>query len=75
LASQPGRDEIATVLSGQYGFPADALVFIVNYDIKYRLGSGPEEGHKNRWLRGGKTTVANGQVARPACSASNSGNG
>jgi hypothetical protein len=31
-------DEIDTVLAGHYGFTAEELDFIVNYDIKYRLG-------------------------------------
>ena len=38
-------DEIDTVLAGHYGFTAEELDFIVNYDIKYRLGrsAGEEE--------------------------------
>jgi len=31
-------DEIDTVLAGHYGFTAEELDFILNYDIKYRLG-------------------------------------
>jgi hypothetical protein len=34
--------EIDTVLAGHYGFTAEELDFIVNYDIKYRLGRGTE---------------------------------
>jgi len=30
------------VLAGHHGFTAEALDFIVNYDIKYRLGRSPE---------------------------------
>ena len=38
-------DEIDTVLAGHYGFTAEELDFILNYDIKYRLGrsTGEEE--------------------------------
>jgi hypothetical protein len=35
--------EIDTVLAGHYGFTAEELDFILNYDIKYRLGRGGEE--------------------------------
>ena len=40
-----GPDEIDTVLAGHYGFTAEELDFILNYDIKYRLGrdAGDEE--------------------------------
>ena len=31
-------DEIDTMLAGHYGFTAEELDFILNYDIKYRLG-------------------------------------
>jgi hypothetical protein len=30
------------VLAGQYGFTAEELDFILNYDIKYRLGRDTE---------------------------------
>lgn len=36
--SKPIIDEIDTVLAGHYGFTAEELDFIINYDIKYRLG-------------------------------------
>ena len=36
-------DEIDTVLAGHYGFTAEELDFILNYDIKYRLGHESEE--------------------------------
>lgn len=36
-------DVIDTVLAGHYGFTAEELDFILNYDIKYRLGRDPEE--------------------------------
>jgi hypothetical protein len=29
-------------LAGHYGFTAEELDFILNYDIKYRLGRDPE---------------------------------
>ena len=43
--SKPIIDELDTVLAGHYGFAAEELDFILNYDIKYRLGrsSGGEE--------------------------------
>ena len=31
-------DEIDKVLSGYYGFTDEELDFIINYDIKYRMG-------------------------------------
>ena len=36
-------DEIDTVLAGHYGFTAEELDFILNYDIKYRLGRDAEK--------------------------------
>lgn len=30
-------------LAGHYGFTEEELDFILNYDIKYRLGRSPEE--------------------------------
>jgi hypothetical protein len=41
--SKPILDEIDTVLAGHYGFTAEELDFILNYDIKYRLGRGAGE--------------------------------
>ena len=35
-------DEIDTVLAGYYGFTAEELDFIINYDIKYRVGRDTE---------------------------------
>ena len=35
-------DEIDTVPAGHYGFTAEELDFILNYDIKYRLGRSTE---------------------------------
>ena len=42
--SKPILDEIDTVLAGHYGFTAEELDFILNYDIKYRMGRGAENG-------------------------------
>ncbi len=41
--SKPIIDEIDCVLASHYGFTAEELDFIINYDIKYRLGRGGEE--------------------------------
>jgi hypothetical protein len=41
--SKPILDEIDTVLANHYGFTAEELDFILNYDIKYRLGRGAGE--------------------------------
>ena len=43
---KPILDEIDTVLAGHYGFTPEELDFILNYDIKYRMGrdTGEEEG-------------------------------
>ena len=40
--SKPIIDEIDKVLAGHYGFTAEELDFILNYDIKYRLGRDTE---------------------------------
>ena len=40
--SKPILDEIDTVLAGHYGFTTEELDFILNYDIKYRLGRNSE---------------------------------
>ncbi len=40
--SKPIIDKIDTVLAGHYGFTAEELDFIVNYDIKYRIGRAAE---------------------------------
>lgn len=42
MKSKPLLDEIDRVLAGHYGFTAEELDFILNYDIKYRLGRDPE---------------------------------
>jgi hypothetical protein len=38
--SKPIIDEIDRVLARHYGFTDEELDFIINYDIKYRMGLG-----------------------------------
>ena len=38
--SKPIIDEIDRVLAKHYGFTDEELDFIINYDIKYRMGLG-----------------------------------
>ena len=42
--SKPILDEIDTVLTAHYGFTEEELDFILNYDIKYRLGHDTSDG-------------------------------
>jgi hypothetical protein len=42
-ASKPIIDEIDVALASYYGFCTEELDFIINYDIKYRLGQDDEE--------------------------------
>ena len=51
--SKPIIDEIDVLLAKHYGFTDEELDFIVNYDIKYRMGDELAAG-------GGKTCVENG---------------
>jgi hypothetical protein len=37
-SSKPIIDEIDRALAQHYGFTAEELDFIINYDIKYRMG-------------------------------------
>jgi hypothetical protein len=37
------RDQIDRVLAGHYGLTDEKLDFIINYDIKYRMGLGSDE--------------------------------
>jgi hypothetical protein len=39
-------DEIDTVLAEHYGFTEEELDFIINYDIKYRMGKELENGEE-----------------------------
>ncbi len=40
---QFNTEEIDIFLARHYGFSGEELDFIINYDIKYRLGRGAEE--------------------------------
>ncbi len=42
--SKPIIDEIDRVLARHYGFTEEELDFIINYDIKYRMGKEADEG-------------------------------
>ena len=42
--SKPIIDEIDKVLANHYGFTDEELDFIINYDIKYRMGDELNEG-------------------------------
>ncbi len=42
--SKPIIDEIDRVLAKHYGFTDEELDFIINYDIKYRMGRDSGEG-------------------------------
>jgi hypothetical protein len=41
--SKPLIDKIDRVLAKPYGFTEEELDFIINYDIKYRMGKDSEE--------------------------------
>ena len=43
-ASKPIIDEIDRALAEHYGFTDEELDFIINYDIKYRMGQDEVEG-------------------------------
>ncbi len=43
---KPILDEIDRVLARHYGFTAEELDFIINYDIKYRMGSSDDDGEE-----------------------------
>ena len=36
-------DEVDSILAQHYGFTDEELDFIINYDIKYRMGGGSDE--------------------------------
>jgi hypothetical protein len=44
--SKPIIDEIDHVLAAHYGFTDEELDFIINYDIKYRMGSAESESEE-----------------------------
>jgi hypothetical protein len=41
---KPITDEVDRIPTGYYGFTDEELDFIINYDIKYRLGQDGAEG-------------------------------
>lgn len=41
--SSEAPGEIDRALAAHYGFTAGVLGFIINYDIKYRMGQGADE--------------------------------
>ena len=41
--SKPIIDEIDRILAKHYGFTDEELDFIINYDIKYRMGENSED--------------------------------
>ena len=41
--TKPILDEIDRVLAQHYGFTEEELDFIINYDIKYRIGKDSDE--------------------------------
>ena len=45
--SKPILDEIDRVLARHYGFTDEELDFIINYDLKYRLGRDAGEGEED----------------------------
>jgi hypothetical protein len=47
-ASKPIIDEIDTILAKHYGFTPEELDFIINYDIKYRMGGVDDEQEVER---------------------------
>ena len=42
-ATKPILDEIDMLLASEYHLTADELDFVINYDIKYRMGVNGEE--------------------------------
>jgi ribosomal protein S24E len=44
--SKPIIDEIDRELAAHYGFTEEELDFIINYDIKYRMGSAEVEANE-----------------------------
>ena len=44
--SKPIIDEIDTILAEHYSFTAEELDFIINYDIKYRMGKELDNGEE-----------------------------
>jgi len=46
-SSKPIIDQIDCLLAQHYGFTQEELDFIINYDIKYRMGKELENGEDN----------------------------
>ena len=44
--SKPIIDQIDCLLAHHYGFTQEELDFIINYDIKYRMGKGLDSGEE-----------------------------
>ncbi len=44
--SKPIIDQIDQILAKHYGFTDEELDFIINYDIKYRMGRGADGGEE-----------------------------
>ena len=44
LAYAQNANPMVDALAKHYGFTDEELDFIINYDIKYRMGRGEEEG-------------------------------
>ena len=49
--SKPIIDEIDRVLAKHYGFTDEELDFIINYDIKYRMGITGEPDDNEDWSK------------------------
>ncbi len=45
--SKPIIDKIDQILAQHYGFTDGELDFIINYDIKYRMGKGVDGGEED----------------------------
>ncbi|MBQ6245925.1 MAG: hypothetical protein IJK04_03590 [Kiritimatiellae bacterium] len=62
--SKPIIDEIDELLAKHYGFTEEELDFIINYDIKYRMGNelnaGSEDWRDRRNVRDVRNVVRDG---------------
>jgi hypothetical protein len=57
--SKPIIDEIDRVLAKHYGFTGDELDFIINYDIKYRMGRDARDENEVTvgWIKRSGSTI------------------